>query len=190
MAIPLEELLVPDAAAWRAWLQEHHASHPGVNLVLHKKGGTTTELTYAQAVDEALCFGWIDGQRSRRDEHSHLNRFTPRAARSKWSARNVANIDRLAGLGLMAPAGLAAVHAAKTDGRWEAAYEGQATATLPEDFLAALVGHPLAQEKLEMLGAAERYAIYYRLHTVKGAETRRKKIAGYIAKLDAGQGIV
>ncbi|MFL4474248.1 YdeI family protein [Paeniglutamicibacter sp. MACA_103] len=189
MAILLEELLLPDAAAWRAWLDEHHDSHPGVRLVLHKKGGTTTELTYAQAVDEALCFGWIDGQRSARDEHTHYNRFTPRTARSKWSTRNVANVERLAGLGLMAPSGIAAVDAAKADGRWDAAYEGQATATLPEDFLESLAGHPLALQKLETLSATERYAIYYRLHAVKGAETRRKKIADYVARLDAGRGI-
>ena len=189
MAKPLDELLLPDAAAWRAWLHEHHDSHPGVNLVLHKKGGTTTELTYAQAVDQALCFGWIDGQRSRRDEHTHFNRFTPRAARSKWSARNVANVERLSALGLMAPSGIAAVEAAKADGRWDAAYAGQATAELPADFLEELAGHPRAQAKLATLGATERYAIYYRLHTVKGAGTRRTKIADYIARLDAGQGI-
>lgn len=189
MAILLDELLLPDAGAWRAWLREHQDGHPGVRLVLHKKGGTTTELTYAQAVDVALCFGWIDGQRNRRDEHSHYNRFTPRAARSKWSAKNVANVERLAGLGLMEPAGIAAVEAAKADGRWDAAYEGQAAATLPGDFLDALAGHPLALQKLETLGATERYAIYYRLHAVKGVETRRKKIADYVARLDAGQGI-
>jgi uncharacterized protein YdeI (YjbR/CyaY-like superfamily) len=189
MAILLEELLLPDAAAWRAWLHEHHDSHPGVNLVLHKKGGTTTELTYAQGVDEALCFGWIDGQRNGRDEHTYCVRFTPRTARSKWSAKNVANVERLASLGLMEPAGLAAVEAAKADGRWDAAYEGQATAQLPEDFLEAIAGYPRAREKLETLGATERFAIYYRLHTVKGAGTRRKKIADYVARLDAGQGI-
>lgn len=190
MAILLEELLVPDAAAWRAWLTEHHANHPGVRLVLHKKGGTTTELTYAQAVDQALCFGWIDGQRAGRDEHSHYNRFTPRTARSKWSVRNVANIKRLSELGLLAPSGLAAVQAAQADGRWDDAYEGQATAKLPQDFLDALAGHPRAQEKLQTLSGAERFAIYYRLHTVKGADTRQKKIAGYLARLDAGQGIL
>lgn len=189
MAILLDELLLPDAAAWRQWLAEHHIDHRGVRLVLHKKGGTTTELTYAQAVDEALCFGWIDGQVGRRDDHTYCVRFTPRTARSKWSAKNVANVERLAGLGLMDPAGDAAVRAAKTDGRWDAAYAGQAAAELPRDFLDALAGYPLAQEKLGTLGATERYAIYYRLHAVKGAETRRKKIAEYVARLDAGAGI-
>lgn len=189
MATALDELLLPDAAAWRAWLLEHHDGHPGVNLVLHKKGGTTTTLTYAQAVDEALCFGWIDGQRNRRDEHTHLTRFTPRTARSKWSARNVANVERLAGLGLMAPSGTAAVEAARSDGRWDEAYAGQATAELPGDFLEALCGHPRARARLETLAATERYAIYYRLHAIKGAGTRARKIADYVARLDAGQGI-
>lgn len=189
MAILLEELLVQDAGAWRHWLAEHHLCHPGVRLVLHKKGGTTTELTYAQALDVALCFGWIDGQRTRRDDHSHYNRFTPRASRSTWSVRNVANIARLTGLGLMEPGGIAAVEAAKADGRWDSAYEGPAAAKLPADFLMALQGHPRAREKLETLGASERYAIYYRLHTLKRAETRERKIARFIALLDAGKGI-
>ncbi|GAA1866673.1 YdeI/OmpD-associated family protein [Paeniglutamicibacter psychrophenolicus] len=173
MAILLEELLLPDAAAWRRWLAEHHLDHPGVRLVLHKKGGTVTELTYAQALDEALCFGWIDGQRNGRDEHSFTNRFTPRTARSKWSARNVEHIQRL-----------------EAAGRWDDAYAGQASAQLPADFLEAVSGSPRARETLATLGASERFAIYYRLHTVKGAETRRKKIADYVARLDAGQGIV
>ena len=98
MAIPLEELLVPDAPAWRAWLQEHHASHPGVNLVLHKKGGTTTSLTYAQALQEALCQGWIDGQAKSVDDATYRQRFTPRRARSLWSKRNVGYVAELSAL--------------------------------------------------------------------------------------------
>lgn len=189
MAIELEELLLPDEAAWRTWLSENHSSHPGVKLVLHKKGGTITLLTYAQAVEQALCFGWIDGQRNGRDAESFTNRFTPRTNKSKWSAKNVETITRLMEAELMATPGLAAVQAAKADGRWENAYAGQKDAQLPEDFLAALEGHPLAQEKLSTLGAGERYAIYYRLHTVKREDTRAKKIQEYVAKLDAGQGI-
>ena len=135
MAIELEELLLPDEAAWRTWLAENHATHPGVRLVLHKKGGTLTELTYPQAVDQALCFGWIDGQRMSRDEHSFANRFTPRTKKSNWSAKNVETIARLTQAGLMAPAGFAVVEAAKADGRWEKAYAGQKDAQLPEDFL-------------------------------------------------------
>ena len=190
MALLLEELLVPDAATWRLWLTEHHSNHPGVRLVLHKKGGTTTSLTYAQALDEALCFGWIDGQRNGRDEHSFTNRFTPRTARSKWSARNVEHIKRLEAAGLMEPAGTVAVEAAKADGRWEDAYAGQASAQLPADFLEAVSGSPRARETLATLGASERFAIYYRLHAVKGVETRRRKIAGYVARLETGEGII
>lgn len=189
MAIILEELLLPDEAAWRAWLGENHTSHPGVRLVLHKKGGTLTELTYPQAVDQALCFGWIDGQRLSRDEHSFANRFTPRTKKSIWSAKNVETIARLTEAGLMEPAGLAVVEAAQADGRWDRAYAGQKDAQLPEDFLAAIEAYPAAQEKLASLGGSERFAIYYRLHSVKRAETRQRKIAEFVAKLDAGEGI-
>jgi uncharacterized protein YdeI (YjbR/CyaY-like superfamily) len=115
----LVELLVQDAEAWRAWLDNHHADHPGVWLVLHKKGGQTTTLTYPQALDEALCFGWIDGQIGRRDDDSYRQRFTPRRPNSPWSARNVEYVARLTEAGRMRPAGLAAVDAAKAQGRWQ-----------------------------------------------------------------------
>ena len=120
MAVELPELLLPDAAAWRAWLAENHASSPGVWLVLTKKGGRVTELDYAAALDEALCFGWIDGQVGRRDEGSTRQRFTPRRSRSTWSRRNVEHIARLTAEGRLTPAGQAAVDAAKADGRWQA----------------------------------------------------------------------
>ena len=122
-------------------------------LVLHKKGGNVTELTYRRRLT-ALCFGWIDGQRNGRDEESFTNRFTPRTTKSKWSAKNVETIARLTEAGLMAPPGIAAVEAAKADGRWDSAYAGQKDAQLPEDFVAALEGHPAAQEKLATLGGS------------------------------------
>src|SRR5215218_2536077 len=128
MAVELEELLVPDAATWRGWLEENHKSSPGVWLVLHKKGGQVTELDYAAALDEALCFGWIDGQGKSRDAESSLQRMTPRGPRSVWSARNVTHVARLEAAGRMTEAGRAAVNAAKEDGRWDKAYEGQAAA--------------------------------------------------------------
>src|SRR6185312_15372436 len=109
--LELPELLLPDAPAWRSWLAENHAASPGVRLVLHKKGGTVTELDYAAALDEALCFGWIDGVIGRRDGGSYLQRFTPRTKTSKWSANNVKNVERLAAAGRMEPAGTAAVAA-------------------------------------------------------------------------------
>jgi uncharacterized protein YdeI (YjbR/CyaY-like superfamily) len=128
VAARLSELLVTDAAAWRAWLREHQGDGVGVELVLAKKGTTDpTSLTYDQALDEALCHGWIDGQVRRRDEHTYRQRFTPRRARSQWSERNVGIIERLLAAGRMQPAGLAAVERAKADGRWEAAYPGQKT---------------------------------------------------------------
>ncbi len=121
MGVDLEELLVPDVAGWRSWLLQHHASAPGVWLVLHKKGGSVTSLTYPEAVEEALCFGWIDGQARRRDEGSSFLRMTPRRARSPWSASNVARVERLDREGRMTEVGWAAVRSAQADGRWAAA---------------------------------------------------------------------
>jgi len=115
----LPDLLLPDAGAWRRWLADNHSVSPGVRLVLHKAGGTVTSLTIDDAVEEALCFGWIDGQANKRDEGSWMVRFTPRRARSNWSARNIARAERLEREGRMEPAGRAAVEAAKADGRWQ-----------------------------------------------------------------------
>ena len=122
----LEELQVADAAGWRDWLVAHHDSSPGVWLVLTKKGGTVTTLRYAEAVEEALCVGWIDGQARRRDQETSFQRMTPRRPRSTWSYSNVQRVERLEREGRMLPAGLAAVESAKADGRWDAAYEAEA----------------------------------------------------------------
>lgn len=178
-----EELLLPDAAAWRAWLEEHHASVPAVWLVLTKKGGAVTSLTYADALDEALCFGWIDGQMRRRDEETTFQRMTPRGPRSRWSATNVAHIDRLERERRMTDAGRAAVAAAKADGRWQAAYAGSATAELPDDLLAAVTAVPEAQAMLDVLTSQNRYALYHRLSAVKRPETRARKVEEYVAML-------
>ena len=121
MPVELEELLVPDVAGWRAWLAEHHGSSPGVWLVLHKRGGAVTSLTYPDAVEEALCFGWIDGQARRRDDGSSFLRMTPRRPRSMWSESNVGRVARLEHEGRMHEAGRAAVRAAQADGRWPGA---------------------------------------------------------------------
>jgi uncharacterized protein YdeI (YjbR/CyaY-like superfamily) len=189
MAVDLPELLVPDAAAWRAWLIEHHADEPGVWLVLTKKGGRVTELDYAAALDEALCFGWIDGQVGRRDEQTMRQRFTPRRARSAWSRRNVEHIARLIAAGRMAPAGLAAVEAARNDGRWEAAYAGQATAEIPADLAAALAADERARRMWDRLTSQNRYAITYRLGQLKRADTRARKVADFVAMLARGETI-
>ena len=122
----LEELMVANAAEWREWLLAHHDSSPGVWLVLTKKGGTATTLRYAEAVEEGLCVGWIDGQARRRDQETSFQRMTPRTPRSTWSFSNVQRVERLEREGLMRPAGLAAVESAKGDGRWDAAYEREA----------------------------------------------------------------
>ncbi|QGA06206.1 YdeI/OmpD-associated family protein [Nocardioides sp. dk884] len=179
----LEELLVPDAAAWRAWLVEHHADSPGVWLVLTKKGGTLTALTRAAALDDALCFGWIDGQARRRDEATSYQRMTPRTARSRWSQVNVDLVARLEAEGRMMPAGRAAVEAARADGRWAAAYAPPSTAELPDDLAAAIAADPAAQAMLEVLTSQNRYALIHRLGAIKRAETRERRIAEFVAML-------
>ncbi|KRE81611.1 YdeI/OmpD-associated family protein [Arthrobacter sp. Soil763] len=183
MAAELRELLVRDAAEWRAWLERHHAESPGVWLVLHKKGGSVTELDYEAALEEALCFGWIDGQGRRRDAETSYQRMTPRSRRSVWSARNVERVGRLEAAGRMAPAGRAAVESAQADGRWEAAYAGQGTADVPEDLAAAIAAEPRAQAMFEVLTSVNRYALIYRTNSAKQAATRQRRIAGFVEML-------
>jgi uncharacterized protein YdeI (YjbR/CyaY-like superfamily) len=187
LAIELEELLVKDAAEWRSWLEGHHATSPGVWLVLHKKGGNTTELDYEAALQEALCFGWIDGQGRRRDDDSSFQRMTRRGPRSVWSARNVDRIEKLEAAGRMTAAGRAAVEAAKADGRWEAAYSGAASAEVPEDLAAAIAANPQAQAMFDVLTSVNRYALIYRTNSVKQAATRERKIAGFVEMLARGE---
>jgi len=183
MGADLEELLVPDAAGWRAWLTDHHDSSPGVWLVLHKKGGEVTTLDYEQAVCEALCFGWIDGQNRRRDEGSTFQRMTPRGPRSRWSQTNVARVGRLEDAGLMHESGRAAVRAAQADGRWEEAYAGPATAVVPDDLAEAVAANPDAQAMFEVLTSANRFAMIHRLGAVKRQETRERKIREFVEML-------
>jgi uncharacterized protein YdeI (YjbR/CyaY-like superfamily) len=185
----LSELLVQDAEAWHAWLDRHHADHPGVWLVLHKKGGQTTALTYAQALDEALCFGWIDGQIARRDADSYRQRFTPRRPNSPWSARNVEHVARLTRAGRMQPAGISAVDAAKAQGWWQAAYRGQADMRTPPDLAQALATNPAAATAFGQLDAANRYAIVYRLNALKRPTTRTRKLAEYVEMLARGESL-
>lgn len=177
------ELLLPDSPAWRTWLEEHHADTPAVWLVLTKKGGTLTTLTWQTALDEALCFGWIDGQARRRDEQSSFQRFTPRGPKSRWSLRNVEHIGRLEAEGRMTAAGRAAVEAAKADGRWEAAYAGPATAETPPDLLAAIAAVPEAQAMYDVLTSQNRFALYHRIISLKTEAARARKIEEYVAML-------
>ena len=188
MADPLSELLLADVAAWRRWLDAHDEDQVGVELVLAKKGTDgPTELTYDQALEEALCHGWIDGQVRRRDERTYRQRFTPRRARSQWSKRNVGIVERLLAEGRMQPAGLAAVERAKADGRWEAAYPGQASIEVPADLLAALAAEPNAQANFELLSSQNRYAVLHRIHSAKRSDTRARRIADFVAMLARGE---
>jgi uncharacterized protein YdeI (YjbR/CyaY-like superfamily) len=185
-----EELIVADVAAWRAWLSEHNEEQGGVWLTLAKKGTTEpTSLTYEQALQEALCFGWIDGQAKRADEQTYVQRFTPRRARSPWSKRNVARVERLVAEGRMQPAGIAEVQRAKDDGRWEAAYSGSATIEVPDDMAAALANDPKAQAMFEILTSQNRYAILYRINDAKREETRKRRIEQFVAMLARGETI-
>lgn len=179
----LEELVVADAEALRAWLLEHHDTSPGVWLALTRKGGAVTTLTWQQAVDEALCFGWIDGQARAGDQAMSWIRFTPRRSRSSWSQRNVANVARLEAEGRMLPPGRTAVEAAKADGRWTAAYAPSSEAEVPPDLMAAVAANPAAQAMFDVLTKANRYALIHRLNAVKRAQTRERKIGEFVDML-------
>ena len=188
MAVELPELIVRDAAAWRAWLAEHHADPTGVWLVLAKKGTENpTSLTYDQALEEALCHGWIDGQAGRRDEATYRQRFTPRRKRSAWSKRNTGIAERLHAEGRMHPAGQAEVERAKADGRWDAAYAGQASIEVPPDLAEGLAAEPKAQAMFEALNSQNRYAVLYRITTAKRSDTRARRIEQFVAMLARGE---
>ena len=183
MATELPELLVPDQAALRAWLRDNHATSDGVRLVLTKKGGTDTTVTWATAVEELLCYGWIDGQAGKRDEHSYTVRITPRRPRSMWSQRNVDLVEKLERQRRMRAAGRAVVEAAKADGRWAAAYAASSVAEVPADLLDAIAAEPEAQRMFDVLTKTNRFALYHRLNAVKRAETRERKIREFVAML-------
>jgi uncharacterized protein YdeI (YjbR/CyaY-like superfamily) len=186
----LPELLVRDVAAWRRWLRKHSGQQTGVRLVLAKKGTTDpTSLTYAQALDEALCEGWIDGQNGRRDEATYHQRFTPRRARSAWSAKNVENVERLEAEGRMRERGLEEVRRAQADGRYEAAYAGPATIEVPEDLSRALDAQPAARAMFEVLTSQNRYSVLLRIHQAKRSDTRARRIEQFVAMLAKGETI-
>ncbi|GGH40655.1 YdeI/OmpD-associated family protein [Microbacterium album] len=181
------ELIVADAAAWRAWLDENEDDSDGVWLILAKKGTTTpTSLTYAQALDEALCSGWIDGQKRSVDAHVFSQRFTPRRRASLWSQRNIGIVERLTAEGRMRPRGQAEIDRAKADGRWERAYAGAATAQVPDDLAAALAAAPGAAEAFAALDSQNRYAVLHRVLTAATATTRANRIAKAVAMLTSG----
>jgi Uncharacterized protein conserved in bacteria len=176
-----------DAREWEDWLQAHHESSPGVRLAIAKKGGERQSVSYADALDAALCFGWIDGRKSSLDADQYLQAFSPRAARSIWSRINRQKALDLIEAGRMRPAGLREVERAKADGRWDAAYAGQKSIEVPEDLAAALAASPAASEFFATLSSQNRYAILFRIGNVKLAETRARKIGEYVAMLERGE---
>lgn len=183
--LPIVE--VKDQQAWRNWLDENHQALPGVWLKFAKKGSLTPTVSYPEAIEEALCFGWIDGQVRRYDELSYLQRFTPRRAKSKWSQINREKATRLMAEGRMRRSGLAQVEAAQADGRWEAAYPAQSRAAVPEDFRRALDENELAGNFFNTLTGSARYAFLYRLHQVRGTDARAARIRKYIELLSSGK---
>jgi uncharacterized protein YdeI (YjbR/CyaY-like superfamily) len=190
MADELPELTVADATGWRTWLAEHHAEPHGVWLVLAKKGTTQpTSLTYDQALAEALCHGWIDGQARGGDAITYRQRFTPRRRRSQWSQRNVELVERLTNEGRMHPGGVAEVERAQADGRWARAYAGQAAIEMPADLAAALRTNEAAQAMFDALTGVNRYAVLYRIQEAKRADTRVRRIENFVAMLARGETI-
>ncbi len=176
-------LSVRDQQAWEKWLEKNHDKSAGVWLQIAKKGAALQTPTYAEAIDVTLCFGWIDGQKGKKDDCSWLQRFTRRGAKSIWSKINVDKVGRLIADGKIRPAGLAAVASAKLDGRWKNAYAGQKTATVPDDLMHALDGNAQAKAFFAMLDRGNRYAIVFRLATAKRAETRQRRIVQFVEML-------
>jgi uncharacterized protein YdeI (YjbR/CyaY-like superfamily) len=187
---PAPELAIvqcADDAEWEVWLEANHAESPGVWVKIAKQGSGTTTVAYPEVLDTAICFGWIDGQRKPLDETFFLQRFTPRGPRSKWSQINRGKAEALTAAGRMRDAGHAQVKAARSDGRWDAAYEPQSRATVPDDLQRALDAEPAARAFFETLTGGRRYAFLYRLHNVKTPEARERRIATYIELLREGK---
>jgi uncharacterized protein YdeI (YjbR/CyaY-like superfamily) len=185
----LPVLAFPDQAAFEAWLETEGATAPGVYVKLAKKGAGVPSVTYAEVVESALCFGWIDGRSNRLDDRFYLQRMTPRRAKSVWSQKNVDAVEALTLAGRMRPGGMAAVEAARADGRWERAYAGSATITVPDDLAEALAAEPAAQQEFETLDGANRYAVLWRVHTANTPATRAKRIANLVQMLAEGRRI-
>lgn len=179
--LPLLEFA--DRHAWSEWLERNHDDSTGVWLKIAKKGAPRVTVSQSEALEVALCFGWIDGQVGRHDEHFYKQRFTHRRPKSRWSQINRAKVTRLIELGLMRPPGLEEIEKAKADGRWDAAYESQSSATVPDDFAAALAENPRAAEFFSTLTGAKRFAFLYRIQDAKRAQTRASRIEKFVALL-------
>lgn len=182
-----ETVTFASAEAFEAWLGENHAASPGIWLKLRKKGPEVVALDYAQALEVALCYGWIDGQKAKFDDQWWLQRFTPRRPGSRWSKINRDKATALVEQGRMRPPGQAEIDRARADGRWAAAYDGARTATVPEDLAAALAAVPAAAAFFETLDRRNRYAVLYRVQDAKKAETRARRIEKFVAMLARGE---
>ncbi len=174
-------------ADFRRWLEKNCDQSDGVWLRIFKKGSGETSITHAEALEQALCYGWIDGQKKPYNEGSFIQKFTPRRARSAWSKINTEHVERLIKAGQMTPAGLSAVQAAKADGRWQRAYDSPRNAAPPEDFLRALAKNKKAETFFATLNRANVYAIVYRLQTANKPETRERRLKMILAMLDRGE---
>jgi len=183
----MEILSFPSSRDFRTWLAKNHRQSGGIWLRICKKGSGAATVTYAEALDQALCFGWIDGQKKPYDEQSWLQKFTPRRPKGGWSKNNTEHAERLINSGEMAPAGLKEVEAAKADGRWKTAYDSFGNATVPEDFLKALAKNKKAKAFFETLNKTNLYSIAYRLQTAKKPETREKRMQKIIEMLGRGE---
>ena len=185
----LAELSFVDADEWERWLEREHARSPGLWMRIAKAGAGTTTVSYAQALDVALCWGWIDGQKKSIDAHWWMQKFTPRAKRSIWSKVNCGKAQALIDAGRMRPPGLAEIERARADGRWEAAYASQSKAQVPPDLQAALDAEPRAKAFFATLDGTNRYAILFRTHQAKRPEARAKRIAQFVEMLARGEKI-
>jgi uncharacterized protein YdeI (YjbR/CyaY-like superfamily) len=179
----LQILPFPSAGAWKAWLEENHDSSDGLWIKFAKKASGIESVSYAEALDVALCYGWIDGQARRFDDDYYLQRFTPRRPRSKWSKINREKVARLIEAGRMKPAGLREIERAKADGRWDAAYDSPSTATVPEDLRREFDENPKAAEFFATLNSTNRYAILYQIQDAKKPETRARRIKKFVTML-------
>lgn len=183
----LPTIAFPSASEWEAWLEDNHARSAGAWVKIAKKGTGIESVRYPEVLEIALCFGWIDGRRETLDDRHFLQRFTPRRARSRWSRINRDHVERLTTAGRMRPAGLVEVERAKADGRWQAAYDGQRSSTVPSDLQRELDARPRAKAFFAQLSSQNRYAILYRLQDAKKPETRAGRLAKFIAMLEAGE---
>ena len=183
----MKTLAFKSSSAFREWLDTNHNKSDGLWLRIFKKSSGKASVTYQEALDHALCYGWIDGQKKPYDEHSWVQKFTPRRAQSAWSKINTERAEHLINAGQMQQAGLEAVGAAKSDGRWQKAYDSQRNSSVPEDFLKALAKSKKAKAFFETLNKSNVYSIVYRLQTAKKSETREKRMRTILEMMNRGE---